>query len=63
LPISVLLARNIGMAFMDYPMPATYSPGGILAWAVMVIVISIIASFLPALRAVRLTVTEVLAYE
>ena len=63
LPISVLLARNIGQSFMDYPMPASYSPGGILAWAFLVIVISIIASFLPALRAVRLTVTEVLAYE
>lgn len=63
LPLSILLARNIGQSFMSYPMPATYSAGGILAWAVMVIVISIIASFLPAFRAVRLTVTEVLAYE
>ena len=63
LPISIVLARNIGISFMNYPMPATYSPGGIFAWAALVIVISIIASFLPALRAVRLTVTQVLAYE
>jgi putative ABC transport system permease protein len=63
LPISIFLARTIGNAFMDYPMPATTSPGGILIWAVMVIVISVIASLFPALRAVRLTVTEVLAYE
>lgn len=63
LPISVFLARSIGLSFMDYPMSATISAGGILAWAVIVIVISVIASFMPALRAVRLTVTEVLAYE
>ncbi|MCG2787569.1 MAG: ABC transporter permease [Anaerolineae bacterium] len=63
LPLSVLLARNIGEAFMDYPMSASYSPGGILAWAALVLVISIVASLFPALNAVRLTVTEVLAYE
>lgn len=63
LPLSVLLARNIGEAFMNYPMPASYSPGGILAWAVLVLVISVLASLFPALNAARLTVTEVLAYE
>ncbi|MCE1252759.1 MAG: ABC transporter permease [Anaerolineae bacterium] len=63
LPLSVLLARNIGEAFMDYPMPASVSTGGILAWAALVLVISIVASLFPALNAVRLTVTEVLAYE
>ena len=63
LPISVLLAREIGLSFMDYPMPASYSIGGILAWAALVLVISIVASLFPALNAVRLTVTEVLAYE
>jgi putative ABC transport system permease protein len=63
LPLSVLLARNIGEAFMDYPMPASVSTGGILAWAALVLVISVIASLFPAINAVRLTVTEVLAYE
>ncbi|MFZ5881776.1 MAG: ABC transporter permease [Chloroflexota bacterium] len=63
LPLSVMLAREVGLSFMDYPMPASYSPGGILAWAALVVIISIVASLFPALRAVRLTVTEVLAYE
>ena len=63
LPISVLLARTVGLAFMDYPMTATTSIGGILIWAALVIVISVLASLFPALNAVRLTVTEVLAYE
>jgi putative ABC transport system permease protein len=63
LPVSMLLAREIGLSFMDYPVPASFSPGGVLTWALLVIVISILASLLPALRAVRLTVTQVLAYE
>lgn len=62
-PISNALARDIGISFMDYPMPASFSMGGILVWAILVVVISILASLFPALRAVRLTVTEVLAYE
>ncbi|HSB02286.1 MAG TPA: ABC transporter permease [Anaerolineales bacterium] len=62
-PISMVLAREIGVSFMDYPVPASFSMGGVLAWALLVVVISIVASFLPALRAVRLTVTQVLAYE
>jgi ABC-type lipoprotein release transport system permease subunit len=48
---------------MDYPISASFSMSGILIWAVLVIVISIVASLFPALRAVRLTVTQVLAYE
>jgi len=63
LPISIPLARTIGLSFMDYPMTASFSPEGVLIWAALVIVISIVASLFPALRAVRLTVTEVLAYE
>jgi putative ABC transport system permease protein len=63
LPLSSSLARAIGLSFMDYPITATTSLGGISAWALIVIIISVIASLLPALRAARLTVTEVLAYE
>jgi len=63
LPISSSLTRIVGLSFMDYPMAATTSLGGILTWAALVIVISVTASLFPALRAARLTVTEVLAYE
>jgi putative ABC transport system permease protein len=63
LPLSSLLSGSIGTAFMDYPMPASYSISGIFGWALIVVVISIVASLLPALNAVRLTVTQVLAYE
>lgn len=62
-PLGALLARSIGLSFMDYPLPAVIAPEGIAIWAALVIIISILASIFPALRAVRLTVTEVLAYE
>jgi ABC-type lipoprotein release transport system permease subunit len=48
---------------MNYPMPASYSMNGILAWGLLVFIISVLSSFFPALRAVHLTVREVLAYE
>ena len=62
-PLSIPLARSIGLSFMNYAMPATFSIGGILAWALLVIIISVFSSFFPALHAVHLTVREVLAYE
>ncbi|MBN1303162.1 MAG: FtsX-like permease family protein [Anaerolineales bacterium] len=63
LPFSIMLARSIGQTFLSYAMPVSFSIAGILIWALLVIVISTAASYLPALKAVRLTVTQVLAYE
>jgi putative ABC transport system permease protein len=63
IPISIPLARGVGGSFMNYPMSASVSISGILIWALLVIIISILSSVFPALRAVRLTVREVLAYE
>lgn len=62
-PISLMLSREIGLSFMQNPMETSYSIPGILLWALLVTVIAVVASVFPALRAVRLTVTEVLAYE
>jgi len=44
-------------------LPLTYSVEGVLAWLVIIIVLSALASALPARSASRLTVREVLAYE
>jgi putative ABC transport system permease protein len=63
IPISMMLAREIGLSFMDYPISASFSFEGVIIWAGIVVVISIISSLFPALKAVRLTVTQVLAYE
>lgn len=63
IPISLMLSYEIGMSFMQNPLETSYSVAGILLWALLVMVISVVASVFPAMRAVRLTVTQVLAYE
>jgi putative ABC transport system permease protein len=62
-PLAKLLADAVGIQVMGTPFSFTYSlPGGWL-WLVMVIILSGLASFIPARNAARLTVREVLAYE
>jgi len=48
---------------MTLPLTYILSTDGILAWLVIVLILSSIASFLPARSATRLTVRDVLAYE
>ncbi len=62
-PISKLLSDAVGIQFLSVPLDYTFSIGGVVIWLVVVIVLSALASFLPAWNASRLTVREVLAYE
>jgi putative ABC transport system permease protein len=62
-PIGSLLLTIIGDTLMGTPMKLSFTPLGILLWLVVVIVLSIIASIIPARNAARLTINEVLAYE
>ncbi len=62
-PISLLISNAVGQAFLSAPLTFSFSVPGLLIWLVVVIVLSAIASFLPAWNASRVTVREVLAYE
>ena len=62
LPIALLLIDSLGQA-MSFPLSFAYSPLGVAAWLVFVIVISVVASLLPAYRAARVSVAEAIAYE
>ena len=62
-PLSALLADAVGMAFMQEPLQHTFSLGGAALWLAIVTAIAALASWVPARRAVRLTIREVLAYE
>jgi putative ABC transport system permease protein len=62
-PFSLLLCYVTGAAFLQTPMELVYAPQGILIWLVIVLVLSLLASLVPAAHAVRLTVRDVLAYE
>jgi len=61
-PLSVLLTRALESA-MGFPLSFAFSAQGVGAWLVFVIVISVVASLLPASRAARVSVAEAIAYE
>jgi len=63
IPVSKLLSDALGIVFVDRPLSYAYSVEGALAWAVIVLLLAAVASLLPAWRASRLAVREILAYE
>ncbi len=62
-PLSRLLSQVIGEQFLSAPLNYTFSLYGAGIWLAVVLILSALASFLPAWNASRLTVREVLAYE
>ena len=62
-PISKLLADAVGFAFFRAAPSYRFSLSGTLLWLVIVMVLALVASYLPARRASQLTVREVIAYE
>jgi putative ABC transport system permease protein len=63
IPITNILCYGVGVSLLTTPMNAVYGITGIITWLFVTIVISTIASTLPARRASRLTVKDTLAYE
>jgi putative ABC transport system permease protein len=63
IPMSQGLNQAVGGAIMGAPLTFAYSLPGLWVWLVVVLVLSALASFIPARNASRLTVREVLAYE
>ena len=62
IPITYVLLDILAVAF-NAPIPAKFAPDGFVIWLVVVLVLSVLASILPARSAARLTIREVLAYE
>jgi putative ABC transport system permease protein len=63
LPASRLLTDAVGNALLQAAPSYVFAQTGALIWLVIVLILAAIASFLPAWRASRLTVREVLSYE
>jgi len=63
LPISFFMLRIISTAMLDTVMPLKITPIGIFIWLGVVLLLSVVASLVPARSAARLTIREVLAYE
>ena len=62
-PISYLMSTSITEALFGAPSTLEFSASGFIIWLVVVSVLSILASIIPARNATRLTIREVLAYE
>jgi len=62
-PISLALLQIIGETMAGSTFALHFTPLGISIWLMVIIVLSIIASIMPARNAARLTINEVLAYE
>lgn len=62
-PFSKFLSDAVGLAFGGTAFAFRFSVVGVVLWLAVVLVLSIVASVLPAWSASRLTVRAVLAYE
>jgi putative ABC transport system permease protein len=62
-PISRLLSDSINMSLFGSRSTLGMTPTGFIIWMAVVLVLSVLASIVPAYNATRLTIREVLAYE
>jgi putative ABC transport system permease protein len=62
-PMSRLISRQVGMAFLELPLDFQYNWLGPLYWLIIVLFISAVASLIPAYNAAQLSVRETIAYE
>ena len=62
-PLSQALCDAVGTAMIETPLTFTFSAAGVLVWLALVVVLTSIASYLPARNACQITIRETLAYE
>ena len=62
-PISILIGNIFGTIIFKSPLDISFSPIGVIAWLVLVIILAPLSSLLSARNALRMPVHEVLAYE
>jgi putative ABC transport system permease protein len=63
LPFTVLLSTIVSLAVFETPIDLVFTVNGYALWLGLVLVLSALASVIPARNAARLTIREVLAYE
>jgi len=63
LPVAALLSYQVGVLFLQNPLTFSFSFLGVAIWLVLSLLLSVLASLLPAWNASRLSVKDVLSYE
>lgn len=62
-PMSRAMSYQIGVSLLQFPLSYTFSFAGAAIWLLVVLLISYLASYLPARNAASLRIREILAYE
>ena len=63
IPLAVWLGNSLGLSLLARPLDYHFSVPAVLMWLGLTIVISIVASLIPAQSAARLTIRDALVYE
>jgi putative ABC transport system permease protein len=63
IPVTYLLSTIVSLAIFQTPIDVVFTYLGYAIWLGLILVLSALASILPARNAARLTIREVLAYE
>jgi putative ABC transport system permease protein len=63
IPISLLFNSLLGGIMFGTSLSFVFSPAGLFIWLAIILGIAVVASLLPAYRAMRMSVRETLAYE
>lgn len=61
-PVSLLMNYALGQAFFAVPLHSTYPLYAPLAWLLLAVTIALLASYVPARNAAKLSIRETLAY-
>jgi putative ABC transport system permease protein len=62
-PLTLILDRVMGGTLLGSPLSFVFSPAAAVLWLALVVVIGLVACWLPAERAARMTIRQALAYE
>ncbi len=62
-PISSLLSNSINLSLFGAAATFSFTPTGVILWLLVVLILSALASVMPARNAAHLTIREVLSYE
>ncbi len=63
IPVTILFNAMLGPMIIDQPLIFIFLPVGLVIWLAVVIIVSVLASILPAYRAMKMSVRETLTYE
>jgi putative ABC transport system permease protein len=59
-PLTALVGKTVGMLAFRVRLPLVMAPSGVISWLVLVVVVAVLATLLPARRASQLTVWKAL---